>query len=238
MFALGTLVIQFLSLTLGVINSSRISSLAHKPAPSMVQLTDGKTSAMQAVGHLDRTPDVVLTFTKSALAQMFTWNAKRSASASDTTALTATSAKVVVDPGVPVGDTGKVTSSSWAASMAWKEDFRSKFLQAVATLTPQEVFSGGAQSVLTFESVSQPKPVGDHSWQVDVVANLLVFTSTYPQGKAISFNKSIFIDAIEPTTDPMPDQSSPIQQAVYRTKQSGLEIREMRDLDVQQFSHQ
>lgn len=152
MFAIGTLVLQFLGLTLGMVNSSRISSLAHKPAPSMVQMIDGKTSAMQPVEHLDRTPDVVKTFTKSALAEMFTWNAKRTENASETT-LTATSAKVIVDPGVPVGDSGKVTSSSWAASMAWKEDFRSKFLQAVATLTPADVFSGNAQSVLTFESV-------------------------------------------------------------------------------------
>jgi hypothetical protein len=236
MFAVGTLAIQVLGFALGVFNSSRISNLAHKPAPSMVQMIDGKTSAMQSVDHLDRTPDVVLTFTKSALAQMFTWNAKRTENASDA-ALTATPAKVLVDPGVPVGDNGKVTSSSWAVSMAWKEDFRSKFLQAVAALTPPDVFSGGAQSVLTFESVSQPKPIGDHAWQIDVVANLLVFTSSYPQGKAIPFNKSIFVDAIEPTTDPLPDQSTPIQQAVYRNKQSGLEIREMRDLDVQQFNN-
>ena len=240
LFALGTLGIQGLSLFLVLLNTIRINDLEHKPAPAMVQLLDGRSVTMEPIDHLQRTPETVHRFVKDSLALMFTWNSKIMAVPTDpaiTGKLITPTTRQVSDPGVSLGSSGgKVTTSSWQASFALKEDFRSKFLGAVATLTPSEVFAGNAQSVLSFESVSQPKPVDDHTWQVDVVANLLIFDSAHPQGLTVPFNKSVFVEAIEPTTDPLPDNSTPIQQAVYRLKQGGLQIREMRDLDIQNLN--
>jgi hypothetical protein len=240
LFALTTLGIQALALFLGLVNTIRINNLAHKPAPAMVQMLDGRSVSMEPIDHLERTPETVHRFVKDSLSLMFTWNSKITTVPTDpatTGRLISPTTRQVSDPGVSLGSSGgKVTTSSWQASFALKEDFRSKFLAAVATLTPSEVFAGNAQSVLSFESVSQPKPIDNHTWQVDVVANLLIFDAAHPQGLTVPFNKSVFVEAIEPTTDPLPDNSTPIQQAVYRLKQSGLQIREMRDLDIQNLN--
>jgi hypothetical protein len=52
----------------------------------------------------------------------------------------------------------------------------------------------------------------------------------------VPFNKSVFVDAIEPAQDPLPDTSTPLQKAVYQLRENGLQISLMRDLDVQQLT--
>lgn len=231
LFILGTLGLQCFNLLL---NSGSVISqwaIAHKPAPAMVQLLDGHSVAMEPVETTQRTPALIRQFTKDALSLMFTWNSKIPVNDSDQRRGTS----IIKDAGVSVGS-GRITTSSWQASFSLTEDFRNAFLEQIAKLTPSEVFVGGAQSVLSFESISQPKPIVPGKWQVDVVANLLLFDSTHPQGMVVPFNKSIFIRASEPTTDPLPDHSTPIQQAVYRIQTGGLQIYEIRDLDIQQLN--
>lgn len=231
LFILGTLGLQCFNLLL---NSGSVLSqwaIAHKPAPAMVQLLDGHSVAMEPVETTQRAPVLIRQFTKDALSLMFTWNSKLPAKASDP----GQSPTTVKDAGVSVGS-GRITTSSWQASFALSEDFRNAFLTQIAKLTPSEVFVGGAQSVLSFESISEPRPIKQGKWQVDVVANLLIFDSTHPQGMVVPFNKSVFLRAKEPTTDPLPEQSTPIQQAVYRIQTDGLQIYEIRDLDIQQLN--
>lgn len=228
--------LQIAVLGLTVCNSLGLISLAHKPAPSLVQLVDGKSIATEPVDPNQRTPEVIRQFVKTALGMMFTWNAKVPVENSQDA-----SASPITDQGVQLnstdGSSGRVTTASWQASFALSEDFRNAFLLQVAKLTPSDVFNGSAQSVLSIESISDPKAVSDGQWQVNLVANLLVFDSEYPQGRAIPFNKSIFVKAVEPATDPLPDESTPIQKAVYAMRQSGLEITEMQDIDVQQLNN-
>ncbi|MEX0270489.1 hypothetical protein AB3R30_15195 [Leptolyngbyaceae cyanobacterium UHCC 1019] len=235
LFVLGTLGLQLLNLLINSGGAVSLWSMVRKPAPAMVQLLDGRSVAMEAVDTEQRTPMVIRQFIKSSLGLMFTWNARIPVNKDMAVASTGTS-DTVKDPGVSIGTGGRITTASWQAAFALKEDFRNPFLEQVARMTPSEVFSGGAQSVLSFESVSVPKPVKVGQWQVDIVASLLIFDSTHPQGLAVPFNKSIFVTAIEPTTDPLADNSSPIQKAVYRIQESGLQIREIRDLDIQQLN--
>ena len=114
---------------------------------------------------------------------MFTWNAK----VQSTDAQGNPSASTITDQGVQLnatdGTSGKVTTASWQASFALAEDFRNAFLLQIAKMTPSEVFNGSAQSVLSIQSVADPKPMGKGQWQVDVVANLLIFDSRYPRGE-------------------------------------------------------
>lgn len=224
-------------LLLAVGNSIGLSAIARKPAPSLVQLVGGKSIATEPVDPNQRTPDVVRQFVKSSLGMMFTWNAK--VQVADPNAAAASSS-AVTDPGVQLngadGSSGRVTTASWQSSFALAEDFRNQFLLQIAKMTPPEIFSGNAQSVLSIESISDPKPVANGQWQVDMVSNLLIFDSQFPQGRAIPFNKSIFVKAVEPALDPLPDSSTPIQKAVYTMRQSGLEVTEMQDIDVQQLN--
>ena len=228
--------LQALVLLLVLGNSLGLMSLARKPAPALVQMVDGTSIATEPVDHDARTPEVIRQFVKSSVGMMFTWNAK----VQSTDAQGNPSASTITDQGVQLnatdGTSGKVTTASWQASFALAEDFRNAFLLQIAKMTPSEVFNGSAQSVLSIESVADPKPMGKGQWQVDVVANLLIFDSRYPQGRAIPFNKSVFVKAIEPAVDPLPEDSTPIQKAVYNMRQSGLEISEMQDIDVQQLN--
>lgn len=233
LFILGTLGLEVFNLLTSSGSVIALWSMAHKPAPAMVQLVDGKPIAMQAVDTNQRTPATIREFVKNSLGLMFTWNAKLPTNPDPT----AKPGEVLKDPGVAIGNGGRITTASWQAAFALKEDFRNPFLEQVAKLTPSEVFSGGAQSVLSFESLSNPIPVKSGEWQVNIVANLLVFDSTHPQGIAIPFNKSVVVTAVEPTTDPLPDNSSPIQKAVYRIQGGGLQVREIRDLDIEQLKH-
>ncbi len=232
LFAIGTLGIQVIVLLLTLGGLASLWAIAHKPAPAMVQLMDGRSVAMEPVDHLARTPEDIRRFVKDSLSLMFTWTSKIPATSSnDTTNTSAT----VNDPGISIGG-GRITTATWQASFALKEDFRTPFLEQVAKMTPPSVFGSGAQAVLSFESVSDPKPMKPGEWQVDVVANLLIFDPQHPQGLALSFNKSVFVRATEPTTDPLPDNSTPIQKALYRVQQNGLQITEMHDLDIQQLN--
>lgn len=217
-------------------NSFGLNAIVHKPVPSLVQLVDGSSIATEPMDPTQRTPEVVRQFVKSALGMMFTWNTKVQVKNPDSIS----SPQAITDQGVqlngPDGSAGRVTTASWQASFALSEDFRSQFLLQVAQMTPTEVFSGTAQSVLSLESISDPKPMSAGVWQVDVVANLLIFDFQYPQGHAIPFNKSIFVKTVEPALDPLPSESTPIQKAVYTMRQSGLEVTEMQDIDVQQLN--
>ncbi|MEX0271576.1 hypothetical protein AB3R30_20860 [Leptolyngbyaceae cyanobacterium UHCC 1019] len=234
MFALGTLGLQILILFLTLAIATGTWAVARKPSPSMVQLDNGRSIAMEPVDHFSRTPVTVHQFVKNGLGMLFTWNAKLT-SKNGAGATGQASRGSLSDPGVQVGR-GRITTGTWQASFMVAEDFRNPFLQEVAKMTPNGVFSNAAQSVLSFESVSDPKPVKPGIWQVDVVANLLIFDGANPQGRVIPFNKSVFVQAVEPTSDPLPENSTPIQQAVYQAQQSGLRITEMRDLEIQQLT--
>jgi hypothetical protein len=244
MFALGTLGIQALLLLLVFVDTARIGTIAAKPVPNLVQLVDGHSVTTEPVDPNMRTPQVIQQFVKTSLGMMFSWSGKvqvaPNATSSANSAPAATSSSnaapaVLSDPGVPV-DSGRVTTASWQASFALKEDFRNSFLSEIAKLTPSAVFSSNAQSVLNIDSISEPKLIKSGEWQVDVVANLIIFDGNHPQGMTVPFNKSVFVDAIEPAQDPLPDTSTPLQKAVYQLRENGLQISLMRDLDVQQLT--
>lgn len=73
----------------------------------------------------------------------------------------------------------------------------------MAAITPPGVFSGSAQSVLNIETISTPRELQAGYWQVDMVANLLIFDPTHPQGLAVPFNKSLFVQAVEWSPSPL-----------------------------------
>jgi hypothetical protein len=228
LFVLGTFGVQGLLLVLTLLNTTRITRLAHRPVPSLVQLVDGHSISTEAVDPSQRTPEVIQQFVKTSMALMFTWNPQgQPTETADSSTAT--------DQGVPIGH-GRITTSSWQASFALKEDFRTAFLDQVAAITPPGVFSGSAQSVLNIETISTPRELQAGYWQVDMVANLLIFDPTHPQGLAVPFNKSLFVQAVEAAADPLPEISTPLQKAVYRLRENGLEITEIRDLDIQQLA--
>ena len=229
LFAVGTLGLQLLNLFLNSGSAIALWSLSHKPAPAMVQLLDGHSVAMESVDHNARSPELIRQFVKGSLGLMFKWSTTLPASQAAGTTST------LSDPGVAIAGK-RVTTSSWQASAVFSEDFRMPFLEEIAKLTPQEVFGGGTQGLLNITSISDPKPIAPGKWKIDIVAHLMIYDATHPAGRSIPFNKSIFIQAIEPAIDPLPESSTPIQKAIYQMRQDGLEIIEIQDLDIQQLN--
>ena len=111
LFALGTLALQVLILLLLFGNMWNTWAIARKPAPSMVQLLDGRSVAMEPVDHLARTPEDVRRFVKDSMAMMFTWSSKISSNASSNTAGAAPA--TITDPGVPLKE-GRVNNCKLA----------------------------------------------------------------------------------------------------------------------------
>lgn len=201
--------------------------MATRTQPTLVQLSEGKSVLAQQFSATERTPDSIRNFVKGSLGLMFTWNANLSLAESGEDSFA--TGESVVDTGIPMPE-GRITSASWQASFALKEDFRTTFLEQVAQLTPPDVFSGNAQSVLSFDHISDPQLLESGYWQVDVVANLIVIDNAHPAGITIPFNKSVYVRAVEPTVDLLPEETTPLQKAVYQLKESGLQIDEIRDL--------
>lgn len=227
LFVVISLVFSAINLLLLLSLSIATVGVAKRPEPRLVQLVDGRSVLTEPIDHLDRSPETIRLFTRNVLSMMFTWNAVTQAP--DAAGVVQT----MTDQGVDVAS-GRATTKSWQASFAFSEDFRGPFLEAVGEMTPDEVFANKAQSVFNIESLSEPVSVGDGEWVVEVVANLIIFDQKSPRGRAIPFNKEIYIRAIEPPSDPLSQDASPIQQAVYQVRSAGLEITEMNELMKQE----
>ena len=189
--------------------------------PSLVQLNEGRSVLVEPVNSQYRTAAVIDAFVEESMSQLFTWNVVSKDSNS----------RRITDVGVNVGNGRKVPTRTWQASFTIAQDFRESFLQQMAqSFIPSGVLSGEAQSTLLIESITTPMATGPGIWQVDMVAYLVIFDGRNPQGNATSFNKTIVVKAVEAAIDPLPEETSPIQKAVYKTRSKGLVIDEIYEL--------
>ena len=222
LFVVCSLGLNVLAIVLVMVLGVYTARLANRPEPRMMQLVDGRSVLSEPVDHLDRAPETIRLFTKQAMTMMFTWSPVQAQDGSG-------AARTVGDEGVKVGNT-RATTKSWQASFTLSEDFRAPFLIEVGGMTPRDVFAGNAQSVFNIESLTQPRQLGSGRWEIELVANLVIFNQRNAQGVSIPFNKKIYLRAIEPPSDPLSDEATGIQKAVYRIRSSGLQITEMHEL--------
>ncbi|MBW4595417.1 MAG: hypothetical protein KME46_21555 [Brasilonema angustatum HA4187-MV1] len=225
LFALGTFALHLLTFFLLVLLYGAYSTLSKKEPPSLVQLQDGKSIKAIPLGSRERTPQVVTRFINDTMILMM--NASGSLPA--TTPEEAREPKI--DSGVDIRAVGngrsKVTTAAWQASAALSEDFRKEFLKLLADTTPQGVFKGTTQMVLTPLSIQPPVKIAEGKWKVKMVANLTVFDRRNNLGEIIPFNKEIFVQAVE-APDP-PVQMTGLTAVIYGVRSSGLEIYAIRD---------
>lgn len=220
LFVVISLGLNVLSLLAVFVLGTMTTRLANRPVPTLVQTVNGESILTESMDHLGRTPETLRRFTQQALTMMFTWNPVQQDAASG---------RVITDQGVEVTG-GRATTKSWQASFAFSEDFRASFLGEVAAMTPPEVFQGNAQSVFNIESLSEPRRLAAGQWEIEVVANLIIFNQQNAQGVAIPFNKKIHLRAVEPPSDPLEKDATSIQQAIYRIRASGLQFVQMTEL--------
>lgn len=236
LFVLCTGILQILVLFLLLIEGVWLDRLSRKPPPSLVQLVDGRVVRVTAIENFDRTPATIKHFVGETMALMFNW--------SGTLPPASDSGQKNVpqpDPGVPIktdvigSGQEKVTTPSWEASFALSESFRAEFLKKLATLTPRSVFSGGTQVMLVVTHLSEPQQLKPGEWKVKMVANLLTFEQGDNTGKAIAFNKDVYVHAIDTPPLPLPEGVSSLHRTAYQIRQAGLEIYAIRDLQREEL---
>ena len=223
-------------LTLSTLSYTR--HLAKKPAAALVQLTDGTSIRVKETPNPDREPEVIRKFVTDSLIYLMNWSADLP-TAEPTSKFDAT-ATAPKDTGIEVtlddGFSRKVTTPAWQASFTLEEEFRTEFLEKLATMTPEDIFAGHKEVVLKIREVGYPEVQESGSWSVDMVADLMVYSPQTPTGKAVPFNKRIYVQSIEVPPPPAPDTLTPLASAIYAVRLSGLEITGMRDLQIQEFT--
>lgn len=221
--SIGQAVILLFLLLINLTNSSKLSKISNQK-PTLVELQDGTSIRAIAVGEKDRTDQAIMDFAGRIMMNLMSWNAvpKSSDGNLDPT-------KLKLDPGVQVSDK-KLTTNTWSAGFALSEDFRASFLREIAALTPSDVFNGDTQSALLVRHLSPPQKIEEGKWRLEMVANLVVFKGQDQLGKAISFNKTVFVRAVD--TPPLPNNPSVPQIEAYRARKAGMEIYRIQDLDL------
>jgi hypothetical protein len=228
--ALCTLItagISGLALLLQLVILGNVVSIARKPAPSLVQLSDGQAIKVRAIGSTDRSLEVVQNFTTESLIMLMSWTnelpaIKGQAKAEDQGFLVKTK-------------TGEklLTLGTFQASFVFSDQLRDEIVKILAEMTPPEVFKGTIKTTLKFQHVTIPTPIEQGKWRVSVVGTLLQYQPGRGDTVKIPFNKEIIVQAIDTPALPAGGKfSNELEAVVYNIRQAGLEIVAMKDIET------
>ena len=220
----GTLLVQLLLF-------GAYAKLASKPAPSLVQLSNGDAIAVAATDSKAREPETIKRFVADSLIVLMSWHNQLPAQRDANGTLLPPSP----DPGMSLdvrGKTLRVTSPAYQASFAFEETFREELIALLATSTPPAVFTGQVQQLLSFQAITEPEELEPGRWQLSVVGHLIQSKVGTAQTQRQPFNRKIIVRAID--TPALPEEgtlATALALAVQNIRQSGLEIESMEALD-------
>lgn len=227
LFVLISVGFSGLTLLLQMVVVANVINIAKKPAPSLVQLSNGEAIKVQAISSQDRSLEVVQRFTTESLILLMSW----------TNDLPSTNGEnKAVDPGALVKtQTGekRITTSTFQASFTLNENLRDEMVKLLAEMTPAEVFSGNVKTTLKFQHVTIPSLVEQGKWKITVVGTLLKYQRGRGDVTKVPFNKELIIQAIDTPALPKDGKfSNELETLVYTIRQAGLEIVSMKDIDA------
>jgi hypothetical protein len=228
-FVLATLALQFLLFIQTTLNTIWIAKLNNRPAPTLVELQDGRSIQVGSNDWQYRSPQAILNFTSEIVTMLFSTPGKLS--------LEPNRGSNRIDPGVVLQGrsfhtNNKVTTAAWQASFALSEDFRSAFLAELAQITSPGVFAGINQTVLSINYLSQPQQIEAGKWKLNMIANLYLFGAGDKVGQVIPVNKTIYLQAVYVNPQPLAQNASDMQRLIYRARSAGLEISRFGDLSA------
>jgi hypothetical protein len=227
LFVLISVGFSGLTLLLQMVVVANVINIAKKPAPSLVQLSNGEAIKVQAISSQERSLEVVQRFATESLILLMSW----------TNDLPSTNGEnKAVDPGALVktqaGDK-RITTSTFQASFTLNENLRDEVVKLLAEMTPAEVFSGNVKTTLKFQHVTIPSLVEQGKWKITVVGTLLKYQRGRGDVTKVPFNKELIIQAIDTPALPKDGRfSNELENLVYTIRQAGLEIVSMKDIDA------
>ncbi|MCU0550288.1 MAG: hypothetical protein MUC48_13135 [Leptolyngbya sp. Prado105] len=231
--ALASLVVGGISLFFQFLLMLGYFGIANKPAPTLVQLSNGQAIKVGMMGNKERSLEVVQRFVTDSLILLMSWSNSLPPQVDANG-----NASLATDPGIKVKvERGEklMTTSAFQASFTFSEKFRDELVKLVAEMTPDGVFTGQITTALVFEAVTVPELMGDKKdgrWKILVVGTLVQSTVGTGETTRIPFNKEVIVKAVD--TPPLPEGgkfSSPFESAIYNIRQAGLEIVAMKDLE-------
>ena len=208
LLTVATFGLHLFTLLLLMFDGSLLQQLSRKAtASSLVQLADGSVLTVEPKPNLERNPETIRRFVGETMTLMFTWSQKQQP-------------RTVLQ-----------VSSDLVA-----DDFRKKFESIITNLNTGNQFeniSRGTENVLVLKRISQPTPIGDGKgkWKVEIYANSLNFGSADQLGKSVPFNKQILVRVIDRQATSVPNAPLPLDLAVHRLGEAGLEVYNVCDLE-------
>ncbi|MBR8835122.1 MAG: hypothetical protein DSM106950_14085 [Stigonema ocellatum SAG 48.90 = DSM 106950] len=207
LLTVGTFGLHLLGLLLLTFDASLLQQLKTRPSKtqSLVQLVDGSVLTVETTDHFKRNPETIRRFVGETMTLLFTWSQKQQPK----TVLQTISSELVAD------------------------GFRSKFESQITNLNPRNQFENinrGTENVLVLQRISQPTEIGPLTeigpgkWKVEIYANSLIFGSSDELGKSTPFNKQILVRTIDKQATSLPNAPQPLNLAVHRLGQAGLEV--------------
>jgi hypothetical protein len=196
-------------LTLLLVLALALRSFANRQ-PTLVQLATGSTVAATAVDSSSRSEANLKAFTAEWLALSLNW----SRLLPDGT----------VDRGMQAVGGLTLPTRVVLASQAMEPDLQAGWLKYLATdLKAGQSLQGSQQMVLRLRDISvSPEKTQQGYWKVRVIADWASYASGQMQGKAVPFNKIVFLKAVP--IPPTQVAQSDLERAVYNARSRGLEV--------------
>lgn len=218
----SNLAIGVLLIVLAIFNGSMILSLNSRKVKAFVQVENGDRVATRETSLSTRSDASIKKFVSEILAGLLTWDVLEFKDNQ-------------IDRGISIAnqDSEKLlTTSAYESSFALSDTFRIEYQKSLAGLIPQEVFLGQIKSVYSVKYISDPVPLKPGLWEVGVVGNILLFNVESQSQKAIPFNRSVQVRSIQPPIQVPSELRNQFHELVYRTQLKGLEIVDIRDIDL------
>jgi hypothetical protein len=211
LLAVGTFALNILTLLLLLFNGSMLQNLKRQLTPeSLVQLVDGRAINVDPQSSYERHPETIRRFVGETMTLMLTWSQQQ--------------------PPLTVWET---------SSQLLAPDIKSKFLATIPNLNVNNQFANirqGNEYILVIEKISQPTPIGQGKWKIDILANQLNFSGYNNLGTSIPFKKQIFVKAIDQPKVSLPNKPLSWNLAAYRLGEARLEIYNICDIADEQCS--
>lgn len=190
----------------------RLNHLANRET-TFVQLNQGEAiyATEEEVNY--RLPSVLKNFIKTWLQLTFNWEGTIPGTEEN-------------DPGFRIsGD--RVPLAAYFGSLLLEPEFGKAFLPELAQNLPAGILNGETRQVLIIEYISEPRKIGDRSWEVDIISTRIITNFTTGTDERIPFNKTFTLTATVPQQPTFAEDSGVFERKVYDLKAAGLQIEKI-----------
>ena len=180
-----------------------------------VQMSNGDAILAEVKPGNYRTPESITEFTKKWYTLMLGWSGGETA--------------------VKVNGNLTIPANSYAAAQMMDTRLQKAFLTEFSQLIPSSVFAQDNQlkSSAKVRYVSEPVPLSEDTWAINVVADWILFDSaTNSETKTVTFNKNITIKAAAIPAQPVTKETNSLQQLIESIRAYGLEIINLEEFEA------